>query len=274
MRIKLKEISINRISEAIQRRLVNIPNEIIWALNFYKGYKKNDLKAFFNIHAGERCVLIANGPSLKKTDINLLKNEITVGMNRIYLLFDNLGFNTTYYTVSNELVISQFKSDIEKLSSIKFVNWNARKFFSACSNLNFLKMNLSIEDKFSINIVNGIYSGGTVTYATLQLLYYMGFAEVIIVGLDHNFYDKGQPNKTEIRKAEVDANHFHPNYFPKGVKWQLPDLHRSELAYIKAKKMYEADGRRIIDATIGGNCTIFEKADYYSIFASTKMNKI
>ena len=67
----------------------------------------------------------------------------------------------------------------------------------------------------------------------------MGFKEVIIIGLDHYFVEKGRPNKTELRTADKDESHCHPDYFPKGIKWQLPDLYRSEIAYAHARKAFE-----------------------------------
>ena len=33
-----------------------------------------------------------------------------------------------------------------------------------------------------------------------------------------------------------------------------------------ARKAYEADGRRILDATVGGKLDIFEKVEYKSLF--------
>jgi hypothetical protein len=33
-----------------------------------------------------------------------------------------------------------------------------------------------------------------------------------------------------------------------------------------ARQAYEKSGRQILDATVGGKLTIFEKADYNSIF--------
>jgi hypothetical protein len=45
------------------------------------------LAALKDAHRGERCFLIGNGPSLKQTDLSLLKNEFTIGTNRIYLAF-------------------------------------------------------------------------------------------------------------------------------------------------------------------------------------------
>ena len=45
----------------------------------------------------------------------------------------------------------------------------------------------------------------------------------------------------------------------KGVKWQLPDLDNSALAYRLARTAFEADGRRIVDATVGGALSVFPK---------------
>jgi hypothetical protein len=77
--------------------------------------------------------------------------------------------------------------------------------------------------------------------------------------MDHRFKAKGVPSAAEVRKSEVDEDHVHPNYFPKGMKWELPDLVRSELAYAEARAAYERAGRGIVDATVDGACTIFEK---------------
>jgi hypothetical protein len=51
------------------------------------------------------------------------------------------------------------------------------------------------------------------------------------------------------------------------MRWQLPDLLRSELAYAEARTAFERDGRRIVDATPGGGCTVFEREDFDRLFA-------
>ena len=52
----------------------------------------------------------------------------------------------------------------------------------------------------------------------------------------------------------------------KGFRWQLPDLDMSEIAYTMARQAYEQDNRQIVDATIDGKLTIFEKTDYDNLF--------
>src|SRR6476659_3558999 len=77
------------------------------------------LRAFRNIHAGRRCFILGNGPSLNRTDLSLLKDEFTFCSNRFYLMLDRpelRGFRPTYYVCSNDLVVEQCAPDIERLS--------------------------------------------------------------------------------------------------------------------------------------------------------------
>ena len=123
-------------------------------------------------------------------------------------------------------------------------------------------------ERFSTNIVEYVREGWTVTHAALQVIYYMGFEQVYIVGMDHRFsqHSPGQEN-TEAVITGDDMDHFHPRYFGGGQKWDLPDLRNSEISYKAARDVFEADGRSIIDCTIGGACDVFEKSDVSAIYS-------
>jgi hypothetical protein len=41
--------------------------------------------------------------------------------------------------------------------------------------------------------------------------------------------------------------------------WGVPNLSLSERGYASARNAFEADGRRVVDATVAGQLTIFEK---------------
>ena len=45
------------------------------------------------------------------------------------------------------------------------------------------------------------------------------------------------------------------------MKWQLPDLLNSEVSYSLAKQNYEAFGRKIYNATVGGNLELFDRVN-------------
>ena len=224
----------------------------------------SNIKKFHDTHKGERCFVIGNGPSLQNTDMTKLRNEYTFGMNRIYLMFQELGFSTSFFVSINDLVIEQSAADIQALDIPKFVSWHSRKWLTPQEDLFFLYTTYT-GPKFAKNAAGRLWEGATVTYVALQLAYYFGFSEVILIGVDHSFATKGKPNTTITSEGD-DPNHFDPKYFGKGFRWQLPDLETSEIAYGMAHRAFEADGRKVLDATVGGKLTVFPKVDYNSLF--------
>ena len=220
-----------------------------------------------DIHKGRRGFIIGNGPSLKQTDLSKLKGEITFGLNRIYLMFPELGFQTTYLSVVNDLVIEQTAGDLAALEIPKFLCWRARRFFpnSQAANLPTFLYTTYDAPRFSTDVRGRVWEGATVTYVTMQLAFHMGFDQVVLIGVDNNYATSGKPNTTVTSEGD-DPNHFSGQYFGRGFRWQLPDLETSELAYHMARQAYERAGRSIVDATVGGKLTIFPKTDYNSLF--------
>jgi hypothetical protein len=222
------------------------------------------LRRLQDIHAGKRCFIIGNGPSLRQTELAKLRNEYTFGLNRIYLLFPELGFQTTYFVSINDLVLEQCAAEIKALPMPKFLTWRAHRFFGPGPDTNFLYTTYT-GPGFSRRATGRLWEGATVTYVALQLAFHMGFEQVILVGVDHNFTSRGQANQTVTSEGD-DPNHFAPDYFGKGFRWQLPDLDTSEKAYRLAKQAYEKAGRQVLDATVGGKLTVFPKVEYSSLF--------
>jgi len=243
----------------------NFFNSLQWHLDPLHKISRERIKKLENNHHGQRCFIIGNGPSLKKMDLKPLEKEITFGLNRIYLLFPKIGFSTTYYVAVNRLVIQQCAEDIEKLKIQKFINWDARKWIKFTDDMIMVKDPHFLPLNFSKDPSNIIWEGATVTYVTMQLAYYLGFKQVILIGVDHNFVTKGEPHK-EIISTGPDQNHFDPAYFDKGFRWQLPDLVTSEKAYKLAKKHFIKDNREILDATVDGRLDIFPKVNFYDLF--------
>jgi hypothetical protein len=207
----------------------------------------NDLQ---NKHAGQVGLIIGNGPSLRDVPLEFLKKYPSFGTNRIYLLD---GFQPTYYVSVNPLVIEQSTEQIHGLNSIRFLP----KQHAINDDLPLVSYH---SPTFSMNPRAYIYEGYTVTYVCMQLAYFMGFDTVLLVGVDHRFEYHGSPNEEVVSKGP-DPNHFHPDYFGKGVKWNNPDLARSELAYRMAQEVFYNDGRKIINLTKGSALEVFEKGN-------------
>jgi hypothetical protein len=223
----------------------------------------NRLQFLHNREINNRAVLVANGPSLNRMDLKFLKNNTCIGLNKIYLGFKKFGFYPKYYVAVNDLVIQQSVNEIKSLNCIKFIS-KRNAIFAPESAMTYHIDTSSPSERFCTDISVGVHEGWTVTYAALQIAFYLGFKEVIIIGLDHRYTYHGAPNETQLLKGD-DPNHFASNYFG-DQPWHNPDLIRSEESYRIAKQIFEENGRRIIDATLDGACTIFEKQPYTNIF--------
>ena len=199
----------------------------------------------------------------QRLDLGPLASEVTFGLNRIYLAFDTMGFATTYYVSVNRLVIEQCAGDITQLPMPKFLSWACRDLVSSSPTTTYIPSRP--RPHFSKNPEWGVWEGATVTYVALQLAYFMGFSQVILVGVDHSFKTKGPPHRAVVSQGP-DQDHFSPDYFGKGFRWQLPDLERSERAYRMARRAYEHDRREVLDATAGGNLMVFRKVDFETLF--------
>jgi hypothetical protein len=251
-------------ARSIYDAIVRLPGIPSAALHPWRRESRKRLAALKDIHKGERCFIIGNGPSLRETDLKKLRGEFTFGLNRIYLLFPELGFTTTYFLSMNDLVIEQCAAEILSLPIPKFLTWRSRRFLRPTPDTHFLYTTYT-GPKFACDVAGRVWEGATVTYVALQLAYHLGFEKVVLIGVDHNFVTKGEANKVVTSQGD-DPNHFAPNYFGKGFRWQLPDLETSERAYHMARVAYEADHREILDATVGGKLTVFPKVDFRSFF--------
>ena len=225
----------------------------------------NRLRQSENMHTNQRCFIIGNGPSLRRTDLSKLVGEFTFGLNRIYLLFPELGFTTSCLVLVNDLVIEQCARDLQSLSLPRFITWRGRYWLKPDPGLVYLDTDFTGPEDFCPKLTGRIFEGFTVTYVALQLAFHMGFKEAILVGVDHNYVTQGTANQEVISPGD-DPNHFSPTYFGKGFRWQLPDLAGSERSYTLARESYVKAGRQVLDATVGGKLTIFTKVDYATLF--------
>ena len=267
--LSLSSFTFTRIYRSIIGRLFKKPILLIEYFLPWGFYKKNrlNINSFKNIHSDKRCFIIANGPSLKKIDFSLLKNEYTIGMNRIYLMKELNGFVPTYLmSIDGRSQIQQFHEDFDDLLIPCFFNFQYHKLFSKKSNQFFILSKSS--PKFSKDISKELMGFGcTVTYAAIQMAYFMGFKEVYLIGKDHSYNTKSKPGNI-IKSNGKEGNHFIKGYYKSGMTWDAPDYKSEEFVYKLAKKAYENNNRIINDATINGELDIFDKVDFQSLFSN------
>ncbi len=232
------------------------------------------LLALRGLHKGKRAFVLGNGPSLNLSDLSLLRNEITFGVNAIFLNRETMGFYPTYYVVEDEFIAEDRAAEINQLKGpTKFFG----NYVSYCiqDHPDVIWLNLRMDygpysgfPHFSRNVARTVWVGGTVSYVCLQLAYTMGFREVYLVGFDHSYKipADAQIEGEAIRSQSEDPNHFNAAYFGRGYRWHDPMVERMEEAFCRAREVYEASGRKIFNATVGGKLEVFDRIDYNSLF--------
>ena len=221
-----------------------------------QSYQERRLNRFRDLHRGERMVLVCNGPSLNQTDFTMIRREISMGLNKIYLGFKKFHFYPRYYAAINAHVIEQSADEIQRMACIRFLRDLGSNNCLPESALTYL-LHSDPQQQFHRDLTKGFFEGYTVTFTALQIAFFMGFSEVVIVGMDHRYKYEGLPNEPRTLKGS-DPNHFDSTYFS-GQTWDNPDLANSERFYGLARKAFEAEDRRIVDCTVNGACTVFEK---------------
>ena len=106
------------------------------------------------------------------------------------------------------------------------------------------------------------------SYLCLQLAYHMGFRDVYLLGFDHSYVVPADArlDGNRIETTSTDPNHFHPDYFGKGLRWHQPRVDRMEIAYIRARQHFEYADRTVWNATVGGQLEVFPRVAYDALF--------
>lgn len=228
-------------------------------------------------YAGKgRCFIIGNGPSLNRTDLTKLCDEITFGVNGLFLKFEEMGFTPTFYVVEDHLVAEDRAQEINAIKgSIKLFPFHLAYCLDDGPDTLFFnhRPRPSLTGfEFSTDASRITYTGCTVTFTCMQLAFYLGFPEIYLVGVDASYeipktVERHDPYGVAVLDMQGDdPNHFHPDYFGKGYRWHDPQVDKMVAAYEEARRVTEARGVKIRNATIGGKLEVFERVDYESLF--------
>jgi len=227
------------------------------SIGLLQNSKYADIKKFKGIHDGERCFIIATGPSLTIEDLNKLKDEYTFSMNSIILVFDETDWRPTYYGIQDHLVYDKLKDCIfrSKLKNI-FIGSYLNKRCEVPEDsivfpldlLDHVTMNPKrYNTKFSSDCYAKVYDGYTITYSLMQIAVYMGFKEIYLLGVDCNYTQ----NKNYFKDHGVQA--------PDSLKDNATE--RMSFAYQVAKNYCDKHGVKIYNATRGGMLEVYSRVD-------------
>ena len=229
-------------------------------------FDNRKIEDFKNIHEGQRCFIVATGPSLLHTDLETLyvNNEKCISMNRIYNIFGHTSWRPDYYMIEDALMIEDLSKEIAGLAiPVKFVSSIPSSYWEQDGlqdSIKYQLLNLDHQGNdlpfFSSEVEKCIYEGSTVTYACIQLAAYMGFKEIYLLGVDFNYSDD----------LYDENNHFSGYQSDGKVRLNAVYPDRMKAAYERAKHYANTHGIKIYNATRGGKLEVFERIDFDKLF--------
>ncbi len=224
-----------------------------------------DLKG---LYSGRRAFLLGNGPSLNETELYLLKDEHTMCFNRFDLMLERLNWVPTFYSTIDDRVLLDTVDVVNKMSSVSersffpdihpfFVDF--RSLIEKRSNVHWLFLDRTdFSDQLPYCGINK-----TVANVGLQILGYLGFSEIYLLGVDMSY---SVPKRAIIENArditamdDDDESHFDPRYFGKGRKFHVPMLDETFAKFEEAKRFFETRGVRIVNSSVGGKLDVFPR---------------
>lgn len=199
---------------------------------------------FRNQFLGKRCFILGNGPSLTLEDIERLRWEYTFASNKIYLCFPQTSWRPSFYMVEDLLVLEQNIDILHNLSGTtcfyphffqKKLGENHNRIYFRALPAQYAASPLRDPEfpGFSYDALQGIFWGSTVIYSQIQLAVFMGFRELYLLGVDHQYILPRKKIKNYYI-SEGEKNHFHPDYRKPGEKWYQPQLEVMERSYAHA----------------------------------------
>lgn len=204
------------------------------------------------------CVIVGNGPSLKKSDLTLLAGVDTIVSN-FAIMSPVLERHAKFLTVVNDLVAKQGAIEFNASPLLKVVPFWLGNYFNEGEKTFFV--DATVRPAFGKDFVDAASWRSTVSFFNMQLAYAVGYRKVVLIGFDHSYIQPaGVVEGVVINQAKDDENHFDPKYF-KGKDWQAADTGNMEKMYALAKSAFEEEGREIVNCTVGGKLEIFRRAD-------------
>ena len=264
-------------SKILAKRLIELPS---WRV------ERRRLIPLIGRHRGQRCFIIGNGPSILRQDLTLLREEVTFVTNH-FLQHPQLREILPSYFCASDPRLFRPQLNPEWLESACNLGSQTKIFFPLSERkrvvpekkldrfeifyLNFLAYRVWERKKISVDILDQVNLGDTVVIDfCLPLAFSMGFSEVYLVGVDCNYGldRRGGGGRSEAAMHFYDASRV--------TMERRGDDYLSErwfahvmASYKVVRELFEAEGRRVLNATRGGRLEVFPRVSYEEIVGAT-----
>jgi hypothetical protein len=260
-------------------------------LELESAFSRNSV--FLNMHKGQRCFILATGPSIQRQDLTVLSNEHCMAVGNFHLHQDIRIIAPKYHVLAPyhpplnfshaKKVFDNFKISYKNSEVIFFFGhrtydysiWNFmeqhpdyleiihRAHFINYSNAPLLDEH-SFRDNAMWDICKKPFNIRTVICSAIQVAFYMGFSEIYLLGCDHDYLRNiGQRDSAHFYR-DTDEEKAHLEAL--STEWWFQEYYGRWKEYRLMKTYLEENGCRIFNATDGGMLDVFSRVDFKSLF--------
>lgn len=212
------------------------------------------------------CVIVGNGPSLNKMNLELLEGRYCFFFNGAFDLRRYADPGKAIHVCEDRLVFEDHRTALNNLGGLKFFPSDLIHLVDCsdaiivefhrgyCESLRDWPPFVDHESEFPI-----FYWGGTVAYLALQIAQWMGFSRIHIIGVDltYSIPESVERDGVVLTSTADDINHYDPGYFGKGLRWHVPRPERMLRAFRKASKL--PINNNVTNSGVGGNLNCFDR---------------
>lgn len=242
---------------------------------------------FKDIHKGQRCFILCNGPSVSKQDLIPLRGETTFSVSSGYLHEDYNTFRPKYHCVPGisysasfgaQEAVSWFKEMDRRVGEAELFLDSAEEPLVRKNNLfpekkvNYLCMAARFSSKFTEFDLSGIIpSPQSVSIMCLMTAIYMGFKNIYLIGTEHDSAITGEyiyfftPELSQKENPDVSSDGKIKN-----LESERQSFKKLIEQYRILKSVAENKGIAIYNATLGGALEVFPRVNLAELFKAKK----
>ncbi len=257
-------MGIKHYTDAVRARMQNWEGR-----HFEKTRYGKALAKLKDSHKGEKCFVIGNGPSLKAEDLQKLHENhvLCFGTNRIFKIFDQTDWRPAFFASEDIIILRDIQREVEEIpAQKKFIPVNLKWYEDVdIKGADYFYMDFSsdLPESFgmSLNVPHGVRCHATVTTTCLQIAVYMGFSEIYLLGVDHNFAKMIDKNGNVVTDETI-KNHFTDDY-DRDIIDQGFQIDSATEAYLNIERLSRKLGTfRVFNATRGGKLEVFQRVSF------------
>lgn len=243
-----------------------------WTL-YVDAYRNEKIAQMKDTHKGERCFIVATGPSLRIEDLEKLSEnkEFCISMNSVFASFHQFQWRPDIWLCVDASAITMWEDDIMDMdvkdifvadaamdADYSLLEQKCHIFHSIFGREAFT------EGTFTEDFSTKVLHGSTVTNVCIQLAIYLGFEEIYLLGVDNSYPAGGKQhfnNEDEERIKETNVVSLFK--VQEGIDFEVV---LNERIYTNSRIYADQHGAKIYNATRGGRLEVFERVDFDTLF--------